>query len=87
MFLVQELPGRRGAMEMSVNTTLLYLQGAITSSGMLCSPHRTLLIPTAGRPLLPTMFISESLSRDLHNALHGLITFGCRQSMLPSANG
>ena len=68
---------------MSVNTMLLYLQGAITSSGMLCWPQRTLLIPTAGRL---TMFISESSSRDLHDALHGLIAFECRQSMLPLAN-
>lgn len=32
MLQIEELPGRRGAMEMSVNTMLLYLQGAITSS-------------------------------------------------------
>lgn len=34
--LVQEVPERQKAMETGVNKTLLYLQGAITASGMLC---------------------------------------------------
>ena len=36
--LVQEVPERQAAMELGVNKTLLYLQGAITASGMLCWP-------------------------------------------------
>lgn len=36
--LVQEVPERQEAMETCVNKTLLYLQGAITASGMLCWP-------------------------------------------------